>query len=121
MAHYFEPTEEQVAEWTQWVEARPPTVRTIAERFFPWELYRLGSSGHRCTLVAIDEQESGRVSLKVSVDGRFNMVAFERVVFGIDPDDLMPCALPGPDEPVGSANLSIEQVKTMIPSEEHFE
>ena len=34
-------------------------------------------------------------------------------MFGIDPDDLEECELPGPDEPVGAA-LTSEQVEANI-------
>lgn len=35
-------------------------------------------------------QDDGTVTLTVAVDGRFNLVAFERSVFGIPPERLTP-------------------------------
>jgi hypothetical protein len=101
MAGIYDPTPEQRAAWDDWVASRPACVRRVAERFDPWSLYRLRTTGHRVTIYAFDEGEDGRVTLKVDVTSKFNRVAFERRVFGIDPDDLEPCELPafGEDGP----------------------
>ena len=109
MSRYTQPTAEQLGAWQEWLALRPLHVRTIAERFDPWTLYRLSSSGHRVTVQSFDEDESGGVTLKVFVSGEFNLVAFERVVFGIDPDDLEECDLPDAGEQVGSADLDPER------------
>jgi hypothetical protein len=99
MARLIEPSAEQEAAWKEWVETRPPGVREVAERFEPWSLYRLKSTGQRVTLRSI--ASDGTVT--VNVTGQFNLVTHERAVFGIDPDDLEPCDPPPPGEPVGSA------------------
>lgn len=114
MARWRDPTDEQVAGYRAWIGDRPPHVRAVAERFDPWTLYRLKTTGHRVTVVGFDEYEDGRVTLRINVEGRFNVVAFERQVFGIDPDDLVECDLPGPDEPVGSADMTVKEVKAGI-------
>jgi hypothetical protein len=108
MARFMEPTAEQLAGWHAWVAARPAHVRAVAQRFDPWSLYRLKTSGHRVVLASFGEQEDGGVSLTVSVTGRFNCVVFDRYVFGIDPEELEPCELPAPDEPVGTALTATE-------------
>ena len=110
---YVQPTPEQAQGWESWVAERPDNVREVARRFDPWTLYRLKSSGHRVTVGAFDEEEDGRVTLRVNVSGEFNFVTFERSVFGIDPNDLEECDLPGPDEPLGSTDWPIEVVKEM--------
>jgi hypothetical protein len=113
--NYGEPTAEQEAGWAAWVASRPPVVRAVAERFFPWKLYRLKSSGHRVTIHSFDEPEGETpVTLKVIVSGEFNLVAFERTVFGIAPDDLEECDLPDPDEPVGSADIPPEALRDLV-------
>lgn len=116
MAEWFSPTEEQRTEWAAWVAARPPNVRTVAERFFPWKLYRLktGSGHQRVFVTAFDEENDDRVTLRIAVTGQFNLVAFERQVFGIDPKDLEECELPEAGEPLGSANLSIEEARELF-------
>ena len=48
-----------------------------------------------------------------AVTGEFNIVAFERSVFGVDPKDLEECDLPGPDDHVGSLDLPVEVVKDL--------
>jgi len=97
MARIVEPTQAQVEEWKAWVAERPEVVREIAERLEPWSLYRLKTTDQRVTLYSISED--GTVT--VDVTGQFNPSLFERRVFGIDPDDLEPCELPTPGEPLG--------------------
>lgn len=107
MARYFEPSVEQQGAWAEWVASRPLVVRDIAERFDPWSLYRMSPRGERVTLHSISE--NGTVC--VTVSGEFNQVLFERNVFGVDPNDLEPCELPPPDEPVGTilTNADVDQ------------
>ncbi|SRR5712691_4425582 len=113
MAHFEEPTPQQETEYREWVAARPPAVRAVAERFEPWTLYRMKSTGQRVTICSFTEQKDGRVTLRVNVTGQFNAHLFDSLVFGIDPDDLEPCDLPGEDEVLG-AILSTEQVAEKI-------
>lgn len=116
MANIEEPTEKQKKEWAKWVASRPKVVRLIAEKFFPWKLYRMKSTGQRVEVYGFNE--NGTVS--VLVTGKFNNVLFDRQVFGIQPEDLEECDLPGPDEVVGSAMTqdeveeNIDVVKTMV-------
>lgn len=110
MAIIREPSAKQRREWCKWVKSRPPAVRAIAERFEPWRLYRLTSSGHRVTIYSINEDGT----LTVFVSGEFNAVAFERRVFGINPDDLIECNLPGPDEPLGSMEMDPEAMREYL-------
>jgi hypothetical protein len=109
MARIREPTPEQKTEWNAWVASRPACVRKVAKRFDPWSLYRMKSTGHRVTLYSFGEAEDGNVTLTIVVSAEFNMLAFERRVFGIDPDDLEPSDLPAVDEPCG-AILSQDEV-----------
>ncbi len=110
---YVEPTEEQLHGWKAWVAERPDNVKALATRFDPWTLYRLISSGHRVIVQGFDEGVDGTVSLRVMVSGEFNFVTFERSVFGISPDDLEECDLPGPDEPLGTTDWPFEVVREM--------
>lgn len=107
MARICIPTPEQETSWKQWVQERPAAVRAVAERFDPWSLYRMKSTGHRVTIYSYSDSEP--VTLTVNVTGDYNRVLHERRVFGIDPDDLEPCDLPSPDEPTG-ALMSQEEV-----------
>lgn len=111
---WTEPTEENVKAYREWVAERPPQVKAIAERFDPWTLYWLKSPGQRVTVLGFDEMNDGRVCVRVNVSGRFNALAFERQVFGVDPDDLEECDLPGPDEVLGSLDLPIEVVRKAL-------
>ena len=83
----------------EWVAERPASVQALIRRFPPDHLYRLKSSGHRCTIYSYAEDDT----LKVNVTGQFNFVIFDRQVFGIKPDDLEECELPTEDEILGTA------------------
>lgn len=90
MARIYDPTPQQEASWRKWVADRPLCVRAVAERFQPWNLYRMKDTGHRVTLVSFGEDGT----MRVFVSAKFNLVAFERQVFGVDPDSLEECDLP---------------------------
>jgi hypothetical protein len=110
----YEPTDEERVAWELWVAERPDAVRVVAERFSPWQLYRLKTSGHRVTLVAFDEETTGDITLRVFISGDHNFLAFERSVFGIKPDDLEPCDPPEPGERVGSLNMNPDDVRAAM-------
>lgn len=107
MARIEEPSAEHEAEWKSWVADRPSAVRAVAERFDPWSLYRMKGTDQRVTVYSFSEGPT--VTLTVNVLADFNLLVFERQVFGIDPDDLEPCEIPAQNEPVGAV-LSQEQV-----------
>ena len=85
------------AVWEEWLAGRPEVIQELARRFRPDRLYRLTSSGHRCYPVSYSENGT----LTVAVTGQFNRIPFGRKVFGIKPEDLIECDLPGPDEDLG--------------------
>jgi hypothetical protein len=115
VANIFEPTEAQKLEWDEWVKERPTSIREVAEKLFPWKLYRLKNGGHKVFIHSIDEPaDNSEPTLKVIVSGQFNMVCFERTVFGIKPSDLEECDLPSPDEIIGSLDMPIDDVKEMM-------
>ena len=109
MAQFVKPTSEQKAGWSQWVAERPDNVRKIAERFDPWTLYRLKDTDKRVTLHSFGEQPDGGVTLTVNITSEFNLISFDRQVFGIDPDDLEECDLPVDGEPLGEVLNEDEQ------------
>lgn len=86
------------AEWLEWLKSRPPVVKEIGERFPPNKLYRMKTTGQRVTMYSINE--NGTVTVDIS--GQFNLIDFERRVFGVDPNNLEECDLPASDEPVGT-------------------
>lgn len=109
MVRIYDPSPTQERAWAKWVASRPEPVRSIAQRFDPWTLYRMKSTGQRVTMASIFE--NGTVS--VNITGEHNLIAFDRNVFGIDPNDLTPCDLPEPSEPVGTV-MSHEEVEENI-------
>jgi hypothetical protein len=68
------------------------------------------STGQRVLVRATTENPAtGELTLLVEVSGQFNKVMVNVRVFGIDPDDLEPCALPGPDEELGATLQTQEE------------
>lgn len=96
-------------EWDEWVAARPESIRRMCHAYPPNLLYRMGDSRHRCTIYSY--HENGKVT--VSVTGQYNAVAFARNVFGIDPESLVECDLPGDDEVLGEVCTQTEAVDLM--------
>lgn len=84
-------------EWKKWAEGRPAIIRELASKFRPWRLYRLVTSGYRVVPYSFNEDGT----LTVVVSGKFNLVKFEHRVFGVNPNDLVECELPGKDEELG--------------------
>jgi hypothetical protein len=88
---WFQPTAEQLVAWDAWLADRPEHVRAIAERFNPWTLYRLTTTGQRCSVIGFHET-SGPIAVTAYIRAE-NPVLGElsaRNVFGIDPDTLVP-------------------------------
>lgn len=85
----------------QWLETRPECIQKLARRLPPDRLYRMKSSGHRCTLHSYSENDT----VTVNVTGQYNRVLFGRQVFGIAADDLEECDLPAPGEDVGDTSM----------------
>lgn len=109
MAYRFEPTKAMIKGWRKWCASRPAVVRANAERFPPWELLLMKSTGKRVFTMGFNED--GTIS--VAVTGTYNLILHERQVFGISPDDLERCELPPADEPVG-AILDAQQMDENI-------
>ncbi len=110
----WEPSEEQKKLWREWLEVRPERVRMVAQRFDPWTVYRLVSTGQRaqflgCDVGALncdqsacsgvcrlpsghpgDHDPEGRVTARVYVEHPGLGEISGRQVSGIDPDDLTP-------------------------------
>ena len=106
--NWFEPTNEQVQSYSEWVEERPPSVRALIKEkgFAPWKLYNLQGTRQRVFVYGFHEDDDDTITLSVIVDARFNFVFMERRVFGIDPKKLIECDLPEPGEIVGNAGFT---------------
>ncbi len=111
MARWFEPRPDQVSGWEAWVAERPESIRAVAARILPWELYRLTSTGQVVTLASISEPgEDGRQTVRVNVlvDPRFAAPVPVFGVFGLDPDDLEPYEPTTRDELISLAARAVE-------------
>jgi hypothetical protein len=95
MARVMQPTEKQQRAWERWVRKRPKAVREVAERFDPWSLFLLKSTGDRVVIIGFGERKDSPTTLDVAVLNDFNPeVLIDRNVFGVPPDDLEPCDPP---------------------------
>ena len=110
MAKIIEVSEEQEKAWDDWVSTRPQIIKDLCKRFPPYNLYRLKDSGHRVTLYSYFDDGT----MIVNVSGKYNAVMFDRQVFGIKPEDLEECDLPGTDEVTGTVLTEEEDVKEFI-------
>jgi hypothetical protein len=88
------------AEWDKWVAERPEAVQKMCRSHPPDRLYRMASTGHRCTILYYSEEGT----VRVDISGMYNRVVFGRQVFGVEIGDLTECDLPGPDEDVGDTS-----------------
>lgn len=120
MARIAEPDAAAEAAWKAWLAERPEAVRKVAERFDPWSLYRLKTTGQRVVVYSFSEGEGegegegDPVTLTVVVSGQFNFVIHDRRVFGINPDDLEPCDLPGDGERLGTVLTEPKQIEAYL-------
>jgi len=110
MARIANPTPQQVAQWERRLKTSSSSIRANIEHLDPWSLYQLKDTGHRVLLEGVARNGS----LVVSVRGAYNHVVFERVVFGVMPDDLEPCELPGPDEKLGAELTDDEEIDAYL-------
>lgn len=84
--------------WQDWVATRPVVIQELCKKLPPDRLYLLKTSGHCVTIYSYSEDNT----VTVDVSGEYNWVAFERRVFGISPENLEECDLPGDDELLGT-------------------
>lgn len=97
-------------EFRKWYDSRPPVIRELIDRFPIDRLYRIKSTGHRGTLCSYNEDGT----MAVTLDGTFCRVDFARNVFGLLPEDIEECDLPGPDEPTGCLLVGDEEIAEYI-------
>lgn len=102
-----EPTDAEMREWEAWVRSRPAGVQAAAQRFVPWRLYRMRSSGQRVVVVGYGLDPDGRADLIVDVLYRFNTLFEQRRLHDVALDDLVECDLPGPGEAVGPVEVLV--------------
>ena len=111
MANIIEPTPENLEEHSKWLEELPPNEREIMEKYPPWKLYRMKSTGQRVTILSVGTFDDG-IKFRVNISGKYNAILFERQVFGVDYEDLEECDLP--TEPVGALFKEQEEINEMI-------
>jgi hypothetical protein len=115
MVRPYHPTSEEEQMYNDWVAELPEKVRNIAQKFDVYSLYRLKSTGHRCVIISFDEDvETKEITLKVSITGKFNKIPFDRIVFGILPDDLELCELPAPNEELGTMLTNVKDIRKLV-------
>ena len=110
MARILDWSPEQAQTWETWLRGRPAIIHTLAQRFPPYNLYRLKRTGQRCTIHSYNEGGT----LTVAVTGQWNQVMFDRHVFGVAPENLEEAELPGPDELHGTVLTDPEEIATFV-------
>jgi hypothetical protein len=105
-----EMTDDEKKAWEKWLRSRPPIIKELANRFPPNRLYRLKEPGHRVTIRSYCEDGT----MTVNVTGKYNLIMFDRNVFGIKPDDLEECDLPKSDERLGTVLTKEEDIQRFI-------
>lgn len=104
MADYKEVTPEMEAQYQNYLgtDDWEPECREVAAKIRPWKLYWLPDPGQRVCIHSVDfNGPNSPVTVTVAVLGKYNLVAIETLVFGIDPAKLTECDLPPPGDPVG--------------------
>lgn len=86
--------------WESWVSSRPPIIQEMCRKWPPDRLYQMDTM-HRCTIYSYSED--GMVTVRIT--GQYNLIPFDRQVFGIDPASLHECDLPR-DEVLGAMDGS---------------
>lgn len=89
--------------------SRPECVRVLCEKLPPDRLYRMKSTGQRVTLHSYSENNT----VTVDISGDYNLITFDRQVFGINPDDLEECDIPR-GELLGTAIVQNDDVEAFI-------
>lgn len=96
--------------WQEWVSGRPESVQRVCAKLPPDRLYMLKTNGHRVTIESYSEDGT----MTVNVTGEYNRVIFDRSVFGIKPEDLEECDLPGEDEDNGAMLTDDNSISAFI-------
>lgn len=98
----------------EYLTTLPPGVRKAVEAFPPDRLYRM-KGGHRVTIESYGEEDDGSCkTCTVRVSGDFNLVVFEREVFGVSFDSLEECDWPVEGEVTGTALTKEEEVDSFL-------
>jgi hypothetical protein len=84
--------------WEEWVKTRPPAVKELCRKLPPDRLYRLKNRDVLVTIVSYSEDNT----VTVSITGEYNVLAFDREVFGVNPKHLKECNLPKEGEIIGT-------------------
>jgi len=95
------PTDAQRAEFAAWIAERPDHVRAVAERFDPWTMYRLTTTGQRCRVIGFHESEGPTpVTLYIYAEHPTLGEITGRNVFGIEPETVVPWTEADEPEPL---------------------
>lgn len=92
-ARWTEPDDDQRDAWEEWKTdpSRPADMRAVAERFDPWSMYRLKTTGQRCGVVSFFESDGDQpVTLGIYAEHETLGPISAVKVIGVSPDDLEP-------------------------------
>jgi len=94
--------------WDKWVKSRPKNIQILCKKLPPDRLYKIKSTGQRVTILSYSEDNT----VKVDITGEYNLLPFNREVFGIQPDDLEECDCP--EEEILGVTLTNKEAEDYI-------
>jgi len=97
MANIFEMTEEKKRLHDEWIASRPVVIQEMLRKYPPNKLYLMKTTGQRVTIYSYSENNT----VTVNITGKYNLIDFERQVFGVAASDLEECDLPREGEKLG--------------------
>ena len=103
-------TDEEKKVWDEWVSSRPDIIKNLCIKFPPNLLFKMKDTGHRVTVYSYSDDNT----MTVNVTGKYNVLTFDRRVFGIKPEDLEECNIPKDSETVGTIITKPEEVEAHI-------
>lgn len=109
MAEIMKIDPERQAEYDAWVAERPEVIKAMIRTNPATKLYRIKATGQRVKILAYSEDGT----VRVNVPADYNLVAFEREVFGVPLSELEECDLPEEGELVGSIIEHLSSMKEM--------
>lgn len=97
-------------EWNEWIKERPTIVWEMCKSHPPNKLYYYARTEHIVTIHGYSEDGT----MIVNITGEYNLVTFDRQVFGIKPEELVECDFPEPGAELGTILTDPDEINVYI-------